>query len=132
LKNADYWNSIKSMVDVKGAQPYMKGIALELPFLRLKYLKVQGYAPDTDDYRNRVTNLKQKPFSPRQSDTIQTRPNISYSSATLGQDPMKSRASVLYELTYGPSHVDMYSSTDISVYNKMKNMPSNGNIDIVV
>ena len=105
----------------KSAQPYMKGVALELPFLKLKYLRVQGYGPKATSDNNiapapseNYTNNKQL-YAPA-LDTLTPPPQI----ITMGPDPMKSRLSVLHELEYGRMKVDTaYNPGSVSAYQNM-------------
>lgn len=78
----------------------MKGIAVELPFVKFKYVKVDG--GDTVKPKSARTNDLTVPSEERTpitaSRVIVTR---QAEVTTLGIDPMISNASVIHELTYG-------------------------------
>ncbi|HOO37600.1 MAG TPA: hypothetical protein PLV78_04755 [Deltaproteobacteria bacterium] len=88
--------------------PNMKGIALDFPFFRFRYVKVQ--------------EEPQKQVQPETATKVETSRSIEYSSprtitvsyvkpaevTTLGIDPLVSNASVIHELVYG--RINGYSS----------------------
>jgi hypothetical protein len=78
----------------------MKGLAVELPFFKFKYLKIEGNASEQTSQSRIDTvvdkQLEQKPLARTKIEFVQT-PQIT----TLGVDPMVSSASVIHELAYG-------------------------------
>ncbi len=81
----------------------MKGIAVELPFLRFKYVNIKG-SPSQKTYSdNKVSVLPSSEKLCQQTEPIR----INYTQAepeeisSLGIDPMVSSASVIHELAYG-------------------------------
>ncbi len=96
----------------------MKGLALELPFLKLKYLKVQGngprtttgnsIAPDQGEIYTAAKQLYVPAFN-----SLAVSPQVT----TMGPDPMKSRPSVLHELEYGRMSTNTgYNPSGVSAY----------------
>ena len=91
--------------------PTMKGIAVELPFIKFKYVKVDRNNPeDARPPRQISTTI---PYD-EQSTPAVSAPRVILSReaevTTLGMDPMVSSASVIHELVYGRIEV----STDYS------------------
>jgi hypothetical protein len=80
--------------------PIVKGIAVELPFVKFKYVKIDG--GDTAKPKSSKTINLTVPSEERTpiaaSRVIVTR---EAEVTTLGIDPMVSNASVIHELTYG-------------------------------
>ena len=80
--------------------PTVKGIAVELPFVKFKYVKVDGgdtaRANPASTIDLRVPSEERTPITA--SRVIVTREAVV---TTLGIDPMISNASVIHELTYG-------------------------------
>ncbi len=91
--------------------PSMKGIAVELPFIKIKYVKVDRKNPeDARPSRQISTTI---PYD-EQSTPAVSAPRVILSRkaevTTLGMDPMVSSASVIHELVYGR----IKASTDYS------------------
>jgi hypothetical protein len=78
----------------------MKGIAVELPFVKIKYVKVDG----GDTARSKSARTIDLTVPSQERTPISTSRMIVTRQAevtTLGIDPMISNASVIHELTYG-------------------------------
>lgn len=77
----------------------MKGISLDLPFIKFRYVKVDKNEPE-EAYPLRITDRSEysndSPLNTRR--IIYTNPA---QVTTLGLDPMVSSASVIHELVYG-------------------------------
>ncbi|MBN2298939.1 MAG: hypothetical protein JXM72_10115, partial [Deltaproteobacteria bacterium] len=89
--------------------PNMKGIAVDLPFFRFRYVKVQDDSQKQDQSQGTVKAQSQGTvkarslegigdFSGRAMRVEYTRPA---EVSTLGLDPLVSSASVIHELVYG-------------------------------
>ncbi len=81
--------------------PNMKGISLDLPFFRVRYVKIQN-----DQHRQVQSENGIHLADAQRSEEIPSRPvRIQYVEpapvTTLGLDPMVSNASVIHELVYG-------------------------------
>ena len=80
--------------------PTVKGIALELPFLKFKYVKVDGgdtaRASSARTIDLRVPSEERTPITTSRM-IVSRQAEIT----TLGIDPMISNASVIHELAYG-------------------------------
>lgn len=86
--------------DAFSGYPAMKGITVELPFVKFKYVKVDK--GETDKSRSAKTidltvPSEQKPLTAPSRLIVTREAEVT----TLGIDPMISRASVIHELTYG-------------------------------
>ncbi|MBN2297953.1 MAG: hypothetical protein JXM72_05140 [Deltaproteobacteria bacterium] len=81
--------------------PNMKGISLDLPFLRVRYVKIQGDQQKQVQSDGRI----QVADSSRNEEFISRPVRVQYVEpaqvTTLGLDPMVSNASVIHELVYG-------------------------------
>jgi|SRR5208283_1299751 len=80
--------------------PTMKGIAIELPFVKFKYVKVDWGGPEKSKSAKSIdVTIPSKTNPP----AALSRVIISREAevTTLGMDPMISYASVIHELTYG-------------------------------
>ncbi|MEA2101003.1 MAG: hypothetical protein U9P80_00305 [Thermodesulfobacteriota bacterium] len=80
---------------------YIKGISVELPFFRFRYLKVEGNDNQavSDHKRIGASHVQRAGFTV--ADAIQGQPGISPAISVTGTDPLVSRASVIHELAYG-------------------------------
>lgn len=81
--------------------PNMKGISLDLPFFRVRYVKIQG-----DQQRQVQSDSSVQTARSTNNNEIISRPvKVQYVEpaqvTTLGLDPMVSNASVIHELVYG-------------------------------
>lgn len=81
--------------------PNMKGIALDFPFCRFRYVKIQGDQNNQVQPESKVRTappVTREYSSPRAMTVSYTRPA---EMTTLGIDPMVSYASVIHELSFG-------------------------------
>ena len=87
-------------VDQFSRYPNMKGIAIELPFVKFKYVKVDWGEPEKSKCAKTVDITIPKKANPP---AVISRVSISSKAevTTLGMDPLISYASVIHELTYG-------------------------------
>jgi hypothetical protein len=111
--------------------PSMKGIALELPFMKFRYVKVVSDKPeDTSNSRQISTTI---PYDDQPTPVVSA-PRLILSRpaevTTLGMDPMVSSASVIHELTYGRSEASMSFSQAVS-YPAVKE-PAPHSLDIII
>jgi len=84
----------------------MKGLALDLPFFRVRYVKIQG-----DKQKQVSSESRIKTTASRRNEGTVSRPiKVHYTEpakvTTLGLDLMVSNASVIHELVYGRMHYD--------------------------
>ena len=78
----------------------MKGIAVELPFVKFKYVKVDGAdTAKTKSARILDLSVPSEESTPRPASRLIVTRQAEVT--TLGIDPMISNASVIHELTYG-------------------------------
>jgi len=80
--------------------PTMKGIAVEFPFVKFKYVKVDWGEPEKSKSAKTIDVTiprKQNPPAALSRVIISKKAEVT----TLGMDPMISNASVIHELTYG-------------------------------
>lgn len=81
--------------------PNMKGIALDFPFFRVRYVKIQGDQQKQVQPENRVKTATAENYNQSSSKTL----SISYTKpaevTTLGLDPLVSNASVIHEIFCG-------------------------------
>ncbi|MCD6570051.1 MAG: hypothetical protein J7L53_05050 [Deltaproteobacteria bacterium] len=95
---------------------YMKGVALDLPFLRLRYIKIQGNPPNKSLYTQKtssfIPNIKNRKLPANLSINNVIPPEI----PTLGPDPIISKASVIHELAYGRIRVGARLSREGTSY----------------
>jgi hypothetical protein len=80
---------------------YMKGLSLDLPFARLRYLKIEGKASNRNQSAQKPDSLIPDIKDSRLQGSIRTDNVTSPEIPTLGHDPMVSKASVIHELAYG-------------------------------
>lgn len=80
---------------------YMKGVSVDTPWFKFKYVKIKGAASDQTSQRNFVDNVA--PTREEQISARQIRTEIVYPARaeTMGVDPMVSNAAVIHELAYG-------------------------------
>jgi hypothetical protein len=111
--------------------PTMKGIAVELPFIKFKYVKVDRNNPENARPLRQISTTI--PYD-KQSTPAVSAPRIIFSRqaeiTTLGMDPMVSSASVIHELTYGRIEVSTDYSQAIS-YPAVKE-PTPHSLDVVI
>jgi aminopeptidase N len=81
--------------------PNMKGIALDLPFFRVRYVKIQGEQQKQVQSENKIRTVATEKNEHPSSNAI----SISYTKpaevTTLGLDPLVSNASVIHEIFCG-------------------------------
>ncbi len=108
----------------------MKGIAVELPFVKFKYVKVDG--GDTARPKSaRTIDLT----VPSEGRTSLPAPRVIVTReaevTTLGIDPMISNASVIHELTYGRIEDQQGYTQQVSSYPAVFE-PSSHSLDIFI
>ena len=79
----------------------MKGVAVDLPFVKFRYLKVQGEVSGQAAQRRKVESVSAKQEERRSLSRVRMEFLPPPAIKTLGLDPMVSRASVIHELAYG-------------------------------
>lgn len=81
----------------------MKGIAVELPLLRYKYVNARGSQSQITSSENKVSVLPSSEKFSRHAEPIRVNYTQTGPAAvsSLGIDPMVSSASVIHELAYG-------------------------------
>jgi hypothetical protein len=86
--------------DLSTKYPSMRGIALELPFVKFKYVRVDRSEQERPKYTKQIEAKNSSEGKPPQipSRMIMTR---EAEVTTFGMDPMVSSAAVIHELTYG-------------------------------
>jgi len=105
--------------------PTMKGLAVEFPFCKIRYVKVQNDLPAGNTSYNKIASGEQvgrysagKAEKPKPEQVV-----IKYARpaeiTTMGSDPMISRASVIHELCYGRTQIPdkmLYKEPDYPVF----------------
>lgn len=115
--------------DLSTQYPSIRGISVELPFVKFKYVKVDSVQPDPSK------NTKQIDVSvPTESSTPTILPRMIVSReaevTTLGIDSMISYASVIHELSYG--RIDAAREYLPASTYPVVSEPSTHSLDIVV
>lgn len=85
---------------------YMKGLSLDLPFVRLRYLKVKGNAYNRSQSAQKTDGFIPDIKNSRLQGSVRIDNITSPEIPTLGPDPMVSKASVIHELAYGRIEVN--------------------------
>lgn len=80
---------------------YMKGMAVDLPFVKFRYLKVQGEVSGQAAQRSKVDRVSAKQEERRSLSRVRMEFLPSPTIKSLGLDPMVSSVSVIHELAYG-------------------------------
>lgn len=112
--------------------PNMKGIAIELPFLRFKYVNVKGntYQQKTSS-DNQVTVLPSEDRVKPKAEPIRINYSQPAEVVSFGVDPMVSSASVIHELSYG--RIPAYTSEPAKgVEYPVEKKYSRPNLDMIV
>lgn len=79
----------------------MKGVALDTPLFKFRYVKVQGNVNEQASSRPRVDDVTPKRDEKIASARIKTTYVIPAQISTMGLDAMVSSAAVIHELAYG-------------------------------
>lgn len=91
--------------DLSAQYPSMKGIAVELPFVKFKYVKVEQAQSDKPKYSKQIDLTV-----PSENRTLTSASRVMVTReaevTTLGMDTMISFASVIHELAYGRISAD--------------------------
>jgi hypothetical protein len=110
--------------------PTMKGIALELPFVKFKYVKVDR--GETEKPKNaRIIDLtvpseEKAPISYASRVIVTKEAEVT----TLGIDPMISKASVIHELAYG--RIETAQDYNLAASYAASYEPSQHSLDIII
>jgi hypothetical protein len=116
--------------------PSMKGVALDLPFVKFRYVKVdknETEPNEANETKYLSTISSSVPSQDTQSSNVRrvvyTREAVA---TTLGMDPMVSNASVIHELVYGRNESSFTATlTQTAVYPAVKE-PARHSLDLVV
>jgi len=96
---------------------YMKGVALDLPFVRFRYLKVEGDASNKSRAAQKANKAIPNIRNNRLQGSIRIDNITSPEIPTLGPDPMVSKASVIHELAYGRIEANTSLPREKTYYN---------------
>ncbi len=110
---------------------YVKGLAVELPFFKFTYLKMDGRKAETLSSQDRIgiQTTRERAYT-RRTATSSAMPQGA-TITTLGADPLVSRAAVVHELYYGrPSAEASFSLSGLGYSSPAP--PRAGYIDLVV
>jgi hypothetical protein len=115
--------------DLSTQYPSIRGIAVELPFVKFKYVKIDKVQPEnTRNTRQIDVTVPSESRSPAAVSRMVVSDEAEVT--TLGLDTMISYASVLHELTYG--RIDAFQDNrQITVYPAVS-MPSSHSLDVVI
>jgi hypothetical protein len=80
---------------------YMKGVSVDTPLFKFRYLKVQGNASNQTTQKRRVNDVIPHREEKRQPSAIKVQYVQAPVIETMGLDPMVSSAAVIHELAYG-------------------------------
>jgi hypothetical protein len=112
--------------------PSMKGISLDLPFIKFRYVKVDKNEPDDA----RPLKITDRSDYSEDTSSLNTRRIVYTSQAqvtTLGMDLMVSSASVIHELVYGRTEASSFpQNTPYAAYAAESMEPSQNTLDIIV
>jgi len=112
--------------------PSMKGISLDLPFIKFRYVKVDKNEPDDA----RPLKITDRSDYSEDTSSLNTRRIVYTSQAqvtTLGMDLMVSSASVIHELVYGRTEASSFTrNTPTAAYAAESKEPSQNTLDIIV
>lgn len=79
----------------------MKGVALDTPLFKFRYVKVQGNVNEQASARKRIDDVAPKRDEKTSATRIKTTYVVPAQVSTMGLDAMVSSASVIHELAYG-------------------------------
>ncbi|MEA3223685.1 MAG: hypothetical protein U9P49_11055 [Thermodesulfobacteriota bacterium] len=96
---------------------YMKGMSLDLPFVRFRYLKVEGDASNKSRSAQKTNRVIPDIKNSRLQGSIRIDNITSPEIPTLGHDPMVSKASVIHELAYGRTEANTSLPRKKTYYN---------------
>jgi hypothetical protein len=112
--------------------PSMKGISLDLPFIKFRYVKVDKNEPENAG----PLRISDRSDYSEDTSSLNTRRIVYTSQAqvtTLGLDPMVSSASVIHELVYGRTEASSFTQTpSTGAYPAEYKEPSQHSLDIIV
>lgn len=80
---------------------YMKGVSVDTPWFKLKYVKIKGAASDQTSRRTHIDNVAPRREEKIVASKIKTEFVSPARADTMGVDPMVSSAAVIHELAYG-------------------------------
>lgn len=80
---------------------YMKGVSVDTPWFKFRYVKIKGNASDQTSQRKRIDDVVPKREEKISPSKIKTEFVYPARVETMGFDPMVSSAAVIHELAYG-------------------------------
>lgn len=104
LPYCSFWRSMLPHMDPENLVSRafcMKGMAVDLPFVKFRYLKVQGEVSGQAAQRRKVDSVSAKQEERRSLSRVRMEFQPPSAIKSLGLDPMVSSASVIHELAYG-------------------------------
>lgn len=110
---------------------YLKGVSVDTPWFKFKYLKVKGAASDQTAQRTPIDNVVPKREEKINATTIKTEIVYPARAETMGVDPMVSSAAVIHELAYGRQQEPLRLPRSEAGYYRTEN-PASSQLSVIV